>query len=227
MDGRDSVATLISNRASMYLLLARLFRIEADQPLLDQMARMDFSVEVDQPEIAEGYRMLRDFLARLSPSTLTDLAVDYAGVFLAAGKLEGGAAFPYESVYTSPDHLIMQEARDQVLKLYREEGLDRSDAFQVPEDHLALEFEFMAYLCQKTHAARAANENQVAAECLAKQKNFLEQHLLNWVPAFCADVQRIARTDFYKAVAQVTRGYLEMEQTLIESLIHEFLLPVT
>ncbi len=226
MDQTSSIDMLITNRASMYLFLARCFRIEVDQIFLDQLAQMDFGIESDQPEIAEGYRMLMDYLAQVSSGTLTDLAVDYASVFLAAGKLEGHSAFPYESVYTSPDKLIMQDARDQVLKLYRDEGLDRSDELDVPEDHIALELEFMAYLCQKTHDALMADQVEIAVEYLTKQKHFLEQHLLNWIPAFSADTQQSAHTDFYRAVAKVLGGYLEMEQTLIGQLLEEFALPV-
>jgi len=219
MDRKHPIAELVSNRASMYSLLARWFRIEVDQELLDQMAKMDFSVEADQPDIAEGYRMLKGFLASVSPDTLTDLAVDYAGAFLGAGKTVGGAAFPYESVYTSLGGLIMQDARDQVLRLYREEGLDRSEELEVPEDHLALELEFMAYLCQKTLESLEAGHDPTVAEYLGKQKTFLHQHLLNWVPSFCADTQQFAQTDFYKAAAKVTHGFLKMEQVLIDGLV--------
>lgn len=221
MDRTDSIAALFSNREQMYLFLARLYRVEVDQTLLDQMAQMDFSIESDQPGITEGYRMIGSFLARRSPDMLTDLAVDYASVFIGAGKTEGNAAYPYESVYTSPDRLIMQEARDQVLKAYRAEGLDRSDTFDDPEDHIALEFEYMAHLCQKTHAALLEEAGPAAADYLAKQKNFLERHLLNWIPSFCADVVRIAETEFYQGAARITRGYLEMEQPLIEQLLLE------
>ncbi|MFC2056741.1 molecular chaperone [Chloroflexota bacterium] len=211
---------LISNRGSTYGFLARIYRVEVDQELLEQMARMSLPVEVDLPEISEGYRILKSFLEHPTGGTLTDLAVDYARIFLAPGA-RGNAAYPYESVYTSPDRLVMQDARDQVVKLYREEGLGRAEEFNEPEDHIAFELEFMSYLCQKTTEALKDGDKGGASGYLKKQKNFLEEHLTCWVLAFCDDVQRLARGDFYKAVAKITIGYLNMEQDLIGKLVDE------
>ena len=163
---------LISNRGSMYGFLARIYRVEVDRELLEQMAKMDLSLEVDVSEISEGYRMLKGFLEQLRESSLTDLAVEYARIFLGAGLGRGEGAYPYESVYTSPDRLVMQEARDQVLKIYREEGLDRAEEFSEPEDHIAFELEFMAYLCQKTAEALKDGERGSVLGYLKKQKDF-------------------------------------------------------
>jgi TorA maturation chaperone TorD len=212
---------LLSNRCSMYGFLARVYRVEVDQDLLDRMTDMNLSVEVDAPEISQGYAILRRFLQNQRESALTDLAVDYARTFLGAGLVGGDGAYPYESVYTNADRLVMQDARDEVLKLYREEGLDRAREFNEPEDHLALELEFMAYLCQRSAAALKAGDNGGALGYLQKQHEFLAKHLLAWVPAFSQDVQRLAREEFYRAVAKITVGYLNMERELIGELIDE------
>lgn len=218
----SELETLVANRGSMYSFLSRVYRQEVDQELLDGMAAMDLSAEVAVPELAEGYRMLSDFLAHgVRETTLTDLAVDYARVFLGAGLGGRQAAYPYESYYTSPQRLIMQDARDQVLQAYREEGLDRAGDFHEPEDHAALEFEFLAYLCHKAAEALRGGDVAAAAASLRKQQEFLEQHLAVWLPAFCSDIERVARTQFYKAVAMITAGYLALEQGLLGSLVAE------
>ena len=41
---------------------------------------------------------------------------------------------------------MMQEARDEVLAVYRSEGLDKLPSWKESEDHIALELEFMAVL---------------------------------------------------------------------------------
>lgn len=211
---------LISNRGSTYTLLARIYRTEVEQELLERMGGMSLPVEIDVPEMSEGYRMLKDYLAHPTGSMLTGLAVDYARIFLGAGAT-GNVAYPYESVYTSPDRLVMQDARDEVLKLYREEGLDRAEEFNEPEDHIALELEFMAHLCQKTTEALKDGNKGLAPGYMKKQQDFLEKHLIPWVPTFCNDIQRLAREDFYKAVARITVGYLSMEKDLIGELMDE------
>jgi TorA maturation chaperone TorD len=219
--GTIKLKDLISNRVSMYIFLARIYRVEVDQELLDQMIKMDLSLEVEVPEINEGYRILKGFLENLRDNTLTDLAVDYARILLGAGLAGAEGAYPYESVYTSPKRLLMQDARDQVLKIYREEGLDRVKEFKEPEDHIAIELEFMAYLCEKTTEALDDRNKGGAQSYLKKQRDFLEKHLLTWAPAFCSDIERCAREDFYKAVAMITTGYLDLEKELIGQIIDE------
>jgi len=96
--------TLISNRAGTYAFLARLYRVEADQALLEQISSMDLSKEIEDSEIGEGYVLLNRYVEKTNENTLTELAIDYAKVFLGVDR--GSGAFPYESVYTS-DRILM------------------------------------------------------------------------------------------------------------------------
>jgi putative dimethyl sulfoxide reductase chaperone len=221
----SEITALVSSRGDMYRLLARLYQVEVDAALLAGMSQTDWAVESDEPGIREGYRLLGAYLSQLGPDTVTDLAVDYARLFLGAGLAETGAAFPYESVYTHPDRLIMQDARDQVVQLYRAEGLDKIAEWNVPEDHIALEFEFMAHLCQKACQALATGDRPGASAYLEKQKSFLDQHLCKWIPGLCADIRRNAATDFYRGVALATEGYLHVDQALVDKLVAEVEVP--
>jgi TorA maturation chaperone TorD len=210
---------LISNRAGTYAFLARLYQVEADQTLLEQISKMNLSKDIEETELSEGYALLDRYIKKTTENTLTELAIDYAKVFL--GVSRGAGAFPYESVYTSETHLFMQEARDEVLAAFRAEGLDRADDFKEPEDHIALEFEFMAYLCKKTLETLHKGDEGQAIGYLEKQKWFLEEHILNWVPDFCRDIERFAQTDFYKAAAKITQGYIQLEKALLEEFLQE------
>lgn len=209
---------LIADRGSLYGFLSRLYREEVDRELLDRMAKIDWPVKDNSPEISEGCWLLKNYLGRQNERTLFDLATDYAGIFLVAGA-GGECAYPYESVYTSPLRLVMQDARDQVLKLYRESGLDKSAESNELEDHIAFELEFMSYLSYGAARALKAGDKEPALSFLKKQKHFLKEHLANWVPAFCRDIERIAGEDFYKAVAKITTGYMHLEQGSIDELI--------
>ena len=71
-------------------------------------------------------------------------------LFLAAGINQGKAAFPYESVYTSSKKIVMQEAWENVKKIYSQNGFSLEDgSSDILEDHIAVELEFMAHLCEK------------------------------------------------------------------------------
>lgn len=116
----------------------------------------------------------------------------------------------------------MQQERDEVLKEYRQAGLVRSKDFKEPEDHIAIELEFMAYLCRKASESFQTEDMAISLEYLRKQKDFLEKHLLVWVPSFCKDLEQAAESGFYKGIAQLTAEFINAEQETIAALIDEF-----
>lgn len=208
------------NRAVLYSFFARIYRSEVDAELLDALKQIDFEVDGGEERYAAGAARLQAYLNRPSFTMRKDLAVDYAKVFLSAGIPQGGAAFPYESVYTSPDHLVMQEARDEVVRLYRAKGLSIEGAVE-PEDHLAFEFEFMTQLCREGEEAAQQGDGMKLRESIEEQRSFLANHLLNWVPQFCEDVIRYANTEFYQAVASMTADFIAMDASTLGQMATE------
>ena len=45
---------------------------------------------------------------------------------------------------------MYQEPRDRVLSAYWNAGVNKTKEFTEPEDHIAIELQFMEYLCRKT-----------------------------------------------------------------------------
>lgn len=205
MTATTQTEALNAARANYYRFLRRFYFQEVDTPLWAQLRQMNIPADCPQPRMAEGYEMLRDFLARHDADILDELAADFAKVFLASGEYQGKGAFPYESVYTSRQGLVRQQAWEQVRGIYDAAGLTLTGApSEIMEDHIATELEYMALLAEQGTAAPA------------QQLDFLTQHLLNWVPRLCADMKKYARTDFYKAVALLTEGFLAMDAELLE-----------
>lgn len=211
---------IVVNRENLYRFLARVYKVEVDQSLLEQIKVINFPVECCEAQLNKGYKILREYLENCSIDSLNDLAVDYAKVFLGAGISEGSAAFPYESVYTSQKKIIMQEARDEVMSIYAAKGLKKNDAkSNFFEDHISLELEFMAFLCHEIQGALDTEKEEEILYSVKEQMDFLKQHLLNWVPKFCDDVEKYADTNFYKGIAKITNGYLHLDDTILESLM--------
>jgi len=190
----------IKERAALYRLLSRLFAKEADEALLDKLKNKAFPKA--QGLLGEGYRQLGAWLDSMDGNAVEELAVDYAGALLAAGSADGAAAIPVESLYGA-ERLFMQESCGDARNWYARYGLGRSGA-DMMEDHLAAELEFMAYLCENGE--------------IAEQKAFLESHLINWLPAYTADLEKYAKTDFYKAAGKMTLGFVSMEKELLEAM---------
>ena len=217
----EDLAQVMTARAATYNLLARLYRKEVDQPLIDELRAMRFPTNSGSPEIDEGYRLIRTYLSGSWENVLTELAVDYVRCFIGHGNTAYSCAYPYESVYTSPTRMVMQDARDEVLAIYRAAGREKAADFKEYEDHVALELEFVGWLCSKCADALQAGDEDAAFDLAVQQRNFLESHLLNWIPMMLADLERFGKTDFYQGLGHLTRGFLFSERKLLDETIVE------
>ncbi len=135
-----------------------------------------------------------------SGEELKELLWEYTRLFIGHYKLP---CPPWESFYTSPKRLLMQEAADQVRQIYRETGLTINTADVLP-DHIGAELNFLAVLLQKSHMETKQKDHHIK---LAGR--FLSEHLLKWVPEFARDMENAAETLFYKELAKATRNIIE------------------
>ncbi len=212
---------VLASRVATYRLLARLFRVEVDEECYDELLSLRFPAATGNHEADAGYRAMRRYLSTPHPSPLTELAVDYTRTFIGHGNNGYSAAYPFESVYTSPKRLLMQGARDEVLVAYRAAGLDKQPSWKDGEDHIALELEFMQVLGQRAlDALRAGDEDEPAAQ-LTSQKAFLEDHLSAWFPLMAADMRKFSKTDFYSGLADLALGFLETDEEFLEDVLAE------
>jgi anaerobic sulfite reductase subunit A len=182
--------------------------------------------EVHGTELADGFKQIADYASGLEGRDLEkvrqELAVEFAGLFLGVWRVP---AHPSESVYVTAGQLLMQKPRDDVLKVYRSMGVDKASSFAEPEDHIALELQFMTHMCEKTNTALKDGNLAYAKTCLEVQRDFLREHLGKWVPKLVADILKSARGDFYKAVAKITKGYVEMDKKVVAELMDNIVLP--
>lgn len=205
-----------AGRAAYYRMLGELYFRELTQEQVDHLAGMDFAgMAGDDALIAEGYDDMRRCLRHANSGTRQALACDYAHTFLAAGNYETFAATPYESVFTSELGLMMQDARDEVYKMYCAQHIQPQADLHMPEDHLAFEFEFLATVIERTNAALLADDLDRACELAETVASFHRLHQLNWVDDLCDAVLDVAETRFYRGVAKVTRGFVHMDTDVI------------
>lgn len=213
-----NLVELMNARARSYGMLARLFREEVDLPTLRELQQMRFPQVTGNAAADEGYHQLYDYLKRAWDDSVTELAIDYVSTFIGHGVNGYSAAYPYESVYTSERRLLMQEARAEVLATLRENELMRGN-WNEAEDHIALELEFMQRLSLRAADALSDDAEDEAIAYLRTSYDFLENHLLNWVPMLVADMRMHARTLFYQGLAQLTLGTLQEDEAVLRELL--------
>lgn len=220
-DQEINFADVLRGRMATYQLLSRLFRVEVDQETYDALVAMRFPANTGNALVDEGYRLICGYLSNAEGAVLTELAVDYVRAFIGSGNDGFSAAYPYESVYTSPKRLMMQDARDEVLVLYRAAGLDKQESWKEGEDHIALELEFEQILCERALNAYEAGDEDACRSLLASQRNFLEDHLLAWYPMMAADLQKFPQTDFYRGLGKLTDGFLRNDREFLNEVLND------
>lgn len=214
----NELSELMVSRAQMYGMLARLYRVEVDKPVLRELQSMRFPAATGNAKADEGYHLLFDYLKGAWEDSITELAIDYVRTFIGHGVNGYSAAYPFESVYTSERRLLMQEARAEVLATLREHNLKR-DRWTEGEDHIAIELEFMQRLSLETADKLAVGDEDGAIANIATMRSFAEDHLLNWLPFFVSDMRKYSQTLFYQGVAQLTMGYVEDDFVLLTELL--------
>ena len=150
-------------------------------------------------ELAEGLSAMQADLRR-GPDARVAVRRDYTALFIGPRKK---LAPPWESVYRSPDRLVMQEPEREVVRAYASErvGFEGMGGHR-PADHVALELQFVALMLERSARSRSAR---------ASLRRFLDQHLLQWLPALAADVKLHAKTEFFRGLAQALEGLCAME----------------
>lgn len=84
----NNLQNILQTRCTFYAFLARIFRTEADQQLLEALNGISFPEKSGDPVLDAGYAALTRWKTASGSDPLTELAVDYARVFLWPAKTQ-------------------------------------------------------------------------------------------------------------------------------------------
>ena len=159
----------------------------------------------DEADTAAGLALLAAYCERWDPAQLGALTWDFNRLFVGPGEM---LAPPWESVHRSKTKLTFQESTLQVRGLYEAFGVQAPALHREPDDHLALELDFLATLSERAVEAAGADDGEQLRQCWRAQRDFLQDHLLAWAPGCLALVEAHAKTDYYRGAARLARGSL-------------------
>lgn len=113
----------------------------------------------------------------------------------------------FESVYR--EGKLLQESTFQIARLYYEAGLQLTENFTLPPDHIAVELEFMAFLFFKEAEAIQEGMNDKESLALRLQGEVLKNHLISFGLSVAERMEKHATTRFYRTMACILRSVLE------------------
>lgn len=152
-------------------------------------------------------------LASAFSEAMPGLESEFTRLFLGPGR---PVAHPSESVYR--EGRTMGDTTLDVRNRLISEGLTPVD--RALPDHVSVELAFMSHLAAREALAWDAGDDELARDYLERQKSFLYDHLIVWLPQFChrvlvsrphayfADLARRAET-FVTSDAERVRTWIE------------------
>ena len=218
----DELALLCRDRAKIYNMMAGLCRAEVSKEKYTELMESLYPISTDNENINKSSRLIARYLSRKSEGVTEELAADYAATFIGRGSNGHSAAYPFESTYTAPKRLLMQGARDEVLAIYRSQGLDKCETWKNTEDHISVELEFMERMCKRSANAFERGNDDAAAQLFCVQYNFLCDHLNAWVPMMSSEMRAFAQTDFYLGLSYMLLGYIQSDVEFFKDILSEY-----
>ncbi len=188
--------------AETYLLLSRAFAYP-ERGLIDLLGS------------AEGAGGLSGLLASLpfqlawrdelqSSSTWENLEAEYIEKF-DVGNHQTPPCSLHEGVIRG--NVTRVEAFTDLLRCYDYFGVKLSESQRRYPDYLGVQLEFMAFLGHKVTQVERDGGDSVPLR--RAQRDFLERHLLSWVPLLREKIERNVSESFYKSLSGLLLCFLE------------------
>jgi DMSO reductase family type II enzyme chaperone len=164
-------------------------------------------------EIYAGWlKKVLKYLIRLDENATNELINEHNRLFLIKPL-----APAYESIYIAPQGQARGWIAAQVERIYARFNLAMADLNELP-DHLAVELEFLSFLCGEQAGAFEAGDTAQVQAYRRAQEDFLEQHLRRWVPLFHQRISQWEAEGFYHCVLEALIDFLRTTHPSEENL---------
>ena len=191
----------LESRRGLYRLFNRLLSNEIDQQLLDELRKPAFAAVINQLGIS------LDELTGDDDLILEQLETEFTRLFIGPGR----HISPHESVQIKQDGTLNGGTTVRVRQFIEVTGFQfKTDSKKYP-DHICSEFEFMEALISKQIEAIATGDQEEAETSKMLQDEFLQRHLVLWIPQFCDEIEQSAKLPLYKALGRATSAFIQME----------------
>lgn len=218
----EAVETALELRLEAYNILKHLFLAEPTMELLNELKQKNsignFPFLQESNPIRDGVEQIEsyfnsDFLDE--KGTFDSLHWDYTRMFIGPNELPAPL---WGSAYLNKDRLLFQQETLQVRGMYLKYHFLPNNYLIVADDHLGMELDFMYQLTRLLKDALKNKNQEQINELLTNQLNFLQEHLLSWIPAFHRDMKTAAATEFYRGAADLLLGFLVIDKMLLQEI---------
>lgn len=195
-------------RIVVYDFLRRVFLHEPTEEFFRRLDESGLLNELyDLPGVKSMVSCLRTTIAS---GGIDDVRQDFYQLFLGPRRLK---APPWESVYRSKLRLVNQQETAEVRHLYARFGFETEEG-QL-EDHFGTECDFLFRLC----SLMTVSDKYLRSDLLSVQKQFVNDHLIRWVPGFAHDIVTNALTDYLRGLGEFVDYWVRHEGEYLDSAV--------
>ncbi|MBI3912686.1 MAG: molecular chaperone TorD family protein [Chloroflexi bacterium] len=230
MNASSENSALATARANIYRFLASIFRAPPTEELLRRVRAAEFRAA------------FADWVEPLAwngagAESLDALGVEYNRLFVVP---RDDYVPPYESVYTDvvdieytphmvsgagalgvptrAGELLWGPSTAAVQRAYAEAGFAVARAAGEPPDHIGIELQFLARLCDEQASAWSADDAPEATRLARIEREFLRAHPLRWIARFRTRVDAARALPFYRVFARLGESFLHSSAALLDQL---------
>jgi len=195
-NGQASNATVSDEdlaRAHVYQLLGHLLARSPDKQMLVLIGSIDDQAADSDTPLSAAWHELRRAAGSAQPAPLEE---EYFKLFIGLGR---GELMPYASWYLHG--ALMERSLAELRQDLKRLGFARCDEVAEPEDHAAALCETLGMIISDPGLS-------------LEQSAFFQIYLDGWLGRFFADLEAAETADFYRAVGQLGRRFMELERRL-------------
>lgn len=217
---KEVILTLLSARAYVFSALHRLLGSEPTKELLNAVSSEEslaaLALFEGDSEAAGKLKTVFASCRDLSDEAVDAIRSEYTRLFLGPDKL---IAPPWESCYTAKERALFQESTLHVRSWYQQYSYVPAGYPSHPDDHISL---MMHFLALTTERAKTCFEQDLLCgykSLLEGQKLFEKNHILNWMDAYCADMDKSETKLLYPQLVRAMAAFIAYDQQAISELL--------
>lgn len=195
----------LEQRVTFYRFLGGIYTY----PLTFKKVEPIIQLESQDKSWKDSLTSLQSYIKGISDweALLEKINIEYTRLFEGPGK---HPAPPFASFYLDGG-TVMGPSAVAVRIEYLKWDLAPIQLDKMPDDHIAMELTFMSYLASESYLTFSKNNNTLLLDLLIAQKEFLNNHLINWIPEFCSNIISASTMTFFKNLADITKTYLKSD----------------
>jgi TorA maturation chaperone TorD len=205
-------------RAALYSALAGAFCYPEPEPFADLAAPETLSAIGEAGEtlgLEAEAAALREALAAAELDRLQATHMELFGLPSDDGEYP---VVPYEANYTVREDIGQQQRRiAKVAGAVDALGFGFDDEFDERHDHVAVELELLQVLAAWRVVAARTDDVESDSEVADLEATLLAEHLVDFVPAFAADLRAATDADLYLAAADLAEALVTTDHARREA----------